>query len=103
MPYQAPGSLSDEEYLAITAFLARAHGIWDGATLTATTIEQFRLSSRIRSTDNESTPEPEPAIEAADRQGPTSPNTINTGRFVWSGVVIGLLFLGVWAWRRYGQ
>lgn len=103
MPYQAPGSLSDEEYLAITAFLARAHGLWDGATLNATTIEQFRVSSRIRSTDNESTAEPEPAIEEEDNQAPTSPGAANTGRFVWGIVVIVLLFLGVWAWRRYGQ
>jgi cytochrome c len=103
MPYQAPGSLSDEEYLAITAFLARAHGIWDGTTLTATTIEQFRLSSRIRSTDNEATAGPEPVVEAEDSHGPTPSSAFNAGRFVWSGVVIGLLLLGVWAWRRYGQ
>ncbi len=33
MPFQAPGSLADEEYLSITAFLGRAHGVWNGAQL----------------------------------------------------------------------
>lgn len=31
MPFQAPGSLKEEEYLAITAFLAREHGVWNAA------------------------------------------------------------------------
>ena len=31
MPFQARGSLKEEEYLAITAFLAREHGAWNGA------------------------------------------------------------------------
>ena len=31
MPFQTPGSLPDDEYVAITAFLARAHGAWGEA------------------------------------------------------------------------
>jgi mono/diheme cytochrome c family protein len=33
MPYQAPGTLTEAEYLAITAFLERAHGRGDGISL----------------------------------------------------------------------
>ena len=33
MPYQAPDSLTDDEYLAIIAFLARGHGVWSGSPL----------------------------------------------------------------------
>ena len=29
MPFQAPGSLNEAEYLALVAFLARGHGVWD--------------------------------------------------------------------------
>ncbi len=43
MPYEYPGSLADEEYLAISAFLARAHGADVGQGLTAENIEQIRL------------------------------------------------------------
>jgi len=31
MPFQAPGSLTDAEYLSITAFLGRERGVWSGA------------------------------------------------------------------------
>ncbi len=41
MPFQAPGSLKDDEYLALTAFLARAHGAWDSPQ----PLDAARLSS----------------------------------------------------------
>ena len=43
MPYEFPGTLSDAEYLAITAFLARAHDAWDGSPLTDDNVMQFTL------------------------------------------------------------
>ena len=39
MPYQDPGSLTEEEYLAILAFLARAHDAWEGTRLEATGLD----------------------------------------------------------------
>lgn len=43
MPYQDPGHLTEEEYLAITAFLARAHDLWDGTPLTAENVNNILL------------------------------------------------------------
>lgn len=42
MPYEYPGVLSEEESLAVVAYLARSHDKWDGTTLTAANIDQFR-------------------------------------------------------------
>lgn len=56
MPYQNPGHLSEEEYLAITAFLARAHDVWDGTPLTTENAVNFRLHP-VGAT---ATPEPTP-------------------------------------------
>lgn len=38
MPYQAAGSLTEEEYLAILAFMARANGRWDGTVFNTNNI-----------------------------------------------------------------
>lgn len=57
MPYQDPGHLSEEEYLAIAAFLARAHDVWDGTPLTAENAGNFRLRP------GEATPTPTLTIE----------------------------------------
>jgi hypothetical protein len=43
MPLSFPGTLTEEEYLAITAFLARAHGVWDGRSLDAAHAHELRL------------------------------------------------------------
>lgn len=43
MPYFFPGDLTQEEYLAITAHLAREHGVWDGRPLTEETLAAYRL------------------------------------------------------------
>jgi cytochrome c len=43
MPLQNPGHLSEEEYLAITAFLARSHGVGDGMSLDTTSVYEVRL------------------------------------------------------------
>lgn len=43
MPLQDPGHLSQEEYLAITAFLARSHGVWDGMSLDTANVYEVRL------------------------------------------------------------
>jgi mono/diheme cytochrome c family protein len=45
MPFEAPGSLGDEEYLSIIAYLARAHGVWDGSPLNANSVFEVQLSN----------------------------------------------------------
>jgi cytochrome c len=52
MPYQAPGSLTEEEYLALTAFLSHAHGRDDSLRLNPDDM-----------VDNSLTPEPAPLVE----------------------------------------
>ena len=46
MPFEYPGSLTEEEYLAITAFLARAHLAGDGQVLTIDNVAQIALYPR---------------------------------------------------------
>lgn len=43
MPLSFPGTLTEAEYLALTAYLARAHGVWDGRTLDATNVHELAL------------------------------------------------------------
>jgi mono/diheme cytochrome c family protein len=45
MPFQAPATLADEEYLAIVAFLAEAHDAWDGVPLTAVSAQTVILNT----------------------------------------------------------
>lgn len=69
MPYQAPGTLSDEEYLAITAFLAREHGVWDGRPLGTETVQQLRFQPVAGGTSErllEEAAEPLPGAAAWD-------------------------------------
>jgi mono/diheme cytochrome c family protein len=42
MPFEYPGALSEEEALAVTAYLARAHDKWDGTPLTKENVNQIR-------------------------------------------------------------
>jgi mono/diheme cytochrome c family protein len=56
MPYFFPGDLTQEEYLAIIAHIARANGVWDGATLAPDTLARYRLR-------------PESAANAGDASG----------------------------------
>jgi mono/diheme cytochrome c family protein len=43
MPLSFPGTLTEEEYLALTAYLARAHGVWDGRPLDPAHAFRLRL------------------------------------------------------------
>ena len=45
MPFQAPATLADEEYLAIVAFLADTHAAWDGSQLTAVSAQNIILNT----------------------------------------------------------
>ncbi len=92
MPLELPGRLTDEEYLAITAHIAREHGIWDGTPLTKENVVQLRL--RPTTTEALETPQP------TDHSGNTAPFS-STPLLVLGGV--GVLFLaagGAWLWHR---
>jgi cytochrome c len=63
MPFWKPGSLTDEEAWAVTAFLLRQNGLRDDrAELNASNADQVR----VRANEVDSTPEPLPAKNPSD-------------------------------------
>lgn len=92
MPYQAPGTLSDEEYLAITAFLAREHGVWDGRPLQTDTVEQLRFQQDVEAT---------PATPRAERADPSRAEPYTDYRLAGILVLaVTILLGGIWLWGR---
>lgn len=89
MPFQDPGHLSEEEYLALTAFLARAHGVWDGRPLDTNNVYQVRLRSATAETV---TPPASPA-PAGVSQNPQAGNGL-----VYGAAAVLIIFLTVIAW-----
>jgi hypothetical protein len=47
MPYFFPGDLTQEEYLAIVAHMARGNGIWDGRTLTVENLKEYPIPDSL--------------------------------------------------------
>lgn len=92
MPYQAPGTLSDEEYLAITAFLAREHGVWHSRPLRTETVGQLRFQEAV-----DAAPET-PAAESAD-PSPGQPRTDYRLTAILL-VAVPILLGGLWLWGR---
>ncbi|MBX3055041.1 MAG: c-type cytochrome [Anaerolineae bacterium] len=102
MPRQVPGSLTDAEYLAITAFLARAHDLSDGVALAEADLSTIILNPAYMevTADNAGgtavpstpvAPSPEPAAVPARTE------------WLAVGLVILLLFLGGALWLRHGR
>jgi cytochrome c len=90
MPYEFPGTLSDEEYLAITAFLGRAHEAWNESPLD----ERNGYEMRLRPQEKLHTLQPIPV--AIHRHTPSDPPT---GLF--TGVIASFITLGgIWLWHR---
>ena len=90
MPYQDPGHLTDEEYLAITAFLARAHGVWDGTTLEEGNVQAVSL------------PGTEDATQVAGSRGSSGIQEVAGG--VLLVTILGIVVLvGAWVWRQRSQ
>jgi mono/diheme cytochrome c family protein len=112
MPFSYPGSLTEAEYLAITAYLARAHGMWDGRPLDAARAHELRLQPLGTATV-------EPSDELANQTGgltptpdlvltPVTPTAAaeHTPELNWPlALIIILLFIGgiggVGLWLRY--
>jgi cytochrome c len=62
MPYQAAGSLAEEEYLAIVAFLARARERWDGTIFDAENIAGHTIRPAATATATSPLAESAPAM-----------------------------------------
>jgi mono/diheme cytochrome c family protein len=109
MPFQEPGNLSDEEYLAIVAYLAREHGVWDGRSLDSSNVYEMRLrpppvvaetTPAAASSDEHLTVEPGPE-QRVSRQ---SEFPIDIAILV-AGIFSSILLLagGIWLWKRREQ
>ncbi|MFT5194961.1 MAG: mono/diheme cytochrome c family protein [Cellvibrionaceae bacterium] len=97
MPYNAPGSLSEEDYLNITAFLVREHNVQtlNPRSLSITDLEEIALYPQAEPTNlstptQEATPMPSPTItpQIADR-----PVNHSNQTFTWLIVSIGAIGL----------
>lgn len=102
MPLELPGRLTDEEYLAITAFLAEKRGIWDGSTLTDRTVLQMKLRPDEQSALIAPTATPQPTAvspSTAPSSRPTANWLVGGGLALTAIMVIG----GIGLWRRSRQ
>jgi mono/diheme cytochrome c family protein len=103
MPFQDPGYLSEDVYLAITAFLARAHGVELDRPLTNENIHPLNLNPGAAlptGTASAAPPAEQNAVEPAPEQ--TASRDSDPIRFgPWLGIIGVLLALGgIWLWRR---
>jgi hypothetical protein len=110
MPFEHPGVLTDEEYLAITAFLARSHDAWDGTRLTVDNVEQVRLRP-LPLVENEAQAN-QPEGEVQQRLSGTPVPKAENGRsgqntqavddsLAWIGIILTLILVGGgWIWLR---
>jgi hypothetical protein len=100
MPFNLPGSLDESEYLAITAFLAREHEVWQGVPLEADTVEQARL----RGVPVELPPDVHQGTPAPQEPDASPLATPPASALPWLLLVVLALFLGgSWLWIRRRQ
>ena len=98
MPYQAAGHLSEAEYLAITAFLGRAHGVWDEKPLNTASAVEVRLQPLAPENVLLS---PEPVVTAPATATAPRLHGSHSQVWPWFGIIVVLLLMGgVWLWRR---
>jgi cytochrome c len=107
MPLEYPGKLADEEYLAISAFLARAHGAWDGSPLTIDNVAQIRLRPVPQPGDDVQTIQAEgdvfsgTPVPSEDKMGSGEQPQAVDETIAWIGIALALLlFGGGWIWLR---
>jgi hypothetical protein len=94
MPFEYPGVLSDEEYLAVIAFLAQENGLWDGVPLTKSNVEEMRLRP------SEELPEAT-AVPLEETVNSPQPAATKLPGVLWaSGIALFFLAGGVWLWRH---
>jgi len=110
MPFSYPGTLTEEEYLALTAYLARAHGVWDGRPLDIARAHELRLQP-LSTADVEIHNDPAnqahlltPTLEAGANSVTPVPARIimNTLDFDWPVVLVIAVLLvgGIGLWLR---
>jgi hypothetical protein len=100
MPYFFPGDLTQEEYLAIVAHVARGNGLWDGRTLTTENLREYAIPGALVSLPvvTSATPTPAPVI-AAGGGGLSA-----TGLVALVGGAVVVVALGGFAlWLRHGR
>lgn len=98
MPYEYPGTLKDEEYLAITAHLARQHGVWDGTTLNSSNVEQMNLRAALTSAV------PATAEAPGQPQASNASIAVDSGQSWWIAILFLTIFgvggLSLWLWHN---
>jgi hypothetical protein len=89
MPYWNPASLTDEEYLAITAHLARVNGRWDGRTLTVDGLAAEQAAPQT------------PLATAATSPTPLGGPRGGSSTWAWGGLAVAVIIVvGILLWRR---
>ncbi len=97
MPYFFPGSLTQEEYLAIMAHIAREDGLWNGTELTADNLTGFRL--HVEAAPGTATPVPaQPPASSAPRIDAIGATTLAV-----LGIIAAALIGGALLWRNRGR
>jgi cytochrome c len=98
MPLEMPGRLTKEEYLAITAHIAREHGIWDGITLTEENVSLVKLRPAAKEPPASQTPL---APQTMDDDLSKPAGIFSSPLLALGGVVFFMLATGgIWLWRR---
>ena len=106
MPLELPGRLTDEEYLAITAHIAREHNIWDGTPLTEENVQQVRLRPAVEGLAAETPQAEKPLTTPEAINNDTIPNAgseakASSSLLAFGGVGVMVLAAGgIWLWRR---
>jgi mono/diheme cytochrome c family protein len=96
MPRQVPGSLTEAEYLAIAAFLARANGLSDGVAVSEADLSTMVLNPAYRVVTPEASAEPTTVATA-----PVPPATTSHGwRWLAGGLLMCALAFGGVLWLR---
>jgi mono/diheme cytochrome c family protein len=100
MPYFYPGDLTEEEYLAILAHIARGNGYWDGAPLTTDTLINYPVQPQpLAVAQATPVPTPTPAAPAAPGLRPGTTGLLALGAAV---VFVGVL-AGGFLWLRHSR
>lgn len=104
MPRQVPGTLTDEEYLAIVAFLSRAHAVWDEEKVTAVSAETIIINTpQPAIVEPTPTPLATSALSEADVTVSTTTAPAASSETIWlwvGGLFLLLLLIGGVLWRK---
>ena len=97
MPYFFPGDLTPEEYLAITAHVARGNGLWDGRTLTTDNLKEYAIPDSLVSLPAATTTPPPVARPGTGGMSAMTPVVLA------GGVSVVIALGGFVLWLRRGR